>query len=152
MKLVMAISIDNFIAKHEADPMDWLGPVDKKVFRIMTGVGGICAAGRVTAELMPGLIGRRVITLTRNGMTLDHVAGLYPNAWLLGGQTVAINAFLRGYIDEVHLCRSPMKIFNGIPEMISPWLKTPVMKTRLDEYIVEVYRANQIRKEIGEVI
>ena len=152
MKLVMAISADGFVAKNDHDTMEWLGHTDKKVFRILTGVGGICAAGRVTADILPHLGARRVIRLTRDGMTLDHVAGLYPNAWLLGGQIAAINAFLRGYIQEVHLCRSMVKIKTGIPEMITPWLKKPVMITPIDNVILEVYRRDAIRKRIGQVI
>lgn len=144
MKLLMAISADGFVARDEKDPMDWLGPTDKKVFRILSGVGGICAAGRITAELLPGLGARRVICLTREGMTLNHVAGLYPNAWLLGGQTIALSAFLCGYISEVHLCRSMVKLGTGIPERITPWLKKPVMSTPIDNLTLEVYRRNEI--------
>lgn len=150
MKLIMALSADGFLCRSENDPMNWLPAIDKRIFRVITGVGGICAAGRKTCEVMPlELTGRRLLSLSRDGFTLDHLAGLYPDAWLLGGQTVALQAFLSGYIHEVHLCWSDVILHQGVHEIFLAFLKTPAMRTRFDGITVEVYRHDDISRTAG---
>ncbi len=45
MRLIMGVSADGYVAMDDEDDMSWLGETDKKVFRIITGVGGVCAVG-----------------------------------------------------------------------------------------------------------
>lgn len=68
LKLVMAVSKDHFFALGANDPMDWTGREDKKVFKLLTSVGGVLGAGRRTFQLLPELKGRKVVCLsTRKG-------------------------------------------------------------------------------------
>ena len=148
MKLIIGISQDGFVAKHDSDRMDWLGETDKAVFRMLTGVGGICGAGMPTIDAMPEkLHGRVLIALSRSGCSLQHFYFTHPDAWLLGGQTMALEAFRLGYLDEVFICQSMIAIGGGIQQKIRPYLSVePDMKTRINNVSVEVYRKNRIRK------
>ena len=75
LKLVMAVSKDGFLSMSRDDEMGWTGPEDKKVFRLLTSVGGVLGAGRRTFELLPVLKGRKVICLsTRKGMVQNAEA------------------------------------------------------------------------------
>lgn len=140
LKLVMAVSKDGFLAMGPSDPMDWTGRDDKKVFKLLTSVGGVLGAGRRTFQLLPPLKGRKVVCLsTRKGMvqnlsarhaleagpsadpmpqdaayemtmSLGTFAFAHPGAWLLGGPTVAMEALGIGLLDEVHLCRNKVEL------------------------------------------
>lgn len=108
----MAVSADGFLARERGDRMDWLGATDKAVFRILTGVGGVCAVGSVTAECMPRrLHGRELVVLSRGGVTLDEFHATHPDGWLLGGPTLAMAALGREMLNEVHVCRSDRRAF-----------------------------------------
>ena len=101
----MACSADGFLARGPDDDMTWTGPADKRVFRVLTGVGGMCAVGTRTWELMPSLEGRQVIPISQNGYTLARLWDEHPDTWLLGGPTVARAALRLGLVSEFHLCR-----------------------------------------------
>lgn len=129
LRLVMAVSADGFMSKREDDDMSWLGPDDKAVFRILTGVGGVLGAGSGTVRNMPrSLPGRTVVCLSRSGVTLGDFVERHPGAWLLGGPELARQALLTGLLDEVHLCRSrrlaaPVSGFGAWPDVITPLLE-----------------------------
>lgn len=140
LKLVMAVSKDGFVSLGPNDDMLWTGPDDKRAFRLLTSVGGVLGAGRRTFEQLPRLKGRRVICLsTRKGfvekaearearqhpfsdgpvsedasyeraMSLGQFAHQHPTGWLIGGQTVALEALSVGLVDQVFLCRAPIEL------------------------------------------
>lgn len=123
LKLVMAVSADGFVARGPTDDMTWTGSTDKRVFRLLTSVGGILGAGRRTFEQLPKLEGRTVVPLSRNGMTLIEFASQYPDAWLIGGQDIALDALRCGKLDQVFLCRSREAFLRfGIKDEITPCL------------------------------
>ena len=115
----MAVSRDGFVATGPEDPMHWTGPLDKAVFKLLT----LCsrdplAAGHPTASLLPPLAGRSVVPLSRDpskGVPLLSFARRHPDAWLLGGQTVALEAVREGLLDELCLCHVPVLLLAGVP-------------------------------------
>ena len=133
MRLILGVSADGYLAREKKDRMDWLGPTDKAVFRILTGVGGQCGVSVKTAAFMPKTLpGRQMQMLSRQGdecMTLLEFSNLHPDGWLLGGPTLAKAALEMDLVTEVHLCRSSRKAFpepmvaGAIGDFITPWLK-----------------------------
>lgn len=105
MRLLMASSDDGYLCKGPDDDMGWTGSTDKLLFRALTSVGGVCAAGSRTHDLMPSLPGREFIRLSREAYTLEHLQEAHPDAWLLGGPTVARTALEAGLVHEAHLCQ-----------------------------------------------
>ena len=150
MRLLMAISADGFVAKSDQDSMTWLGPLDKHIFRILSAVGGVCGIGQKTLACITTPLpwpGRTLIPLSSYGnTTLTDFYHEHPDAWLLGGQTLALQAFEFGYLSEVHLCRSTIKIESGIRERLTSHLRSPciltVFKGTAEEpsVVVEMYR------------
>ena len=151
MRLLMAISADGFVAKSDQDSMTWLGPLDKHIFRILSAVGGVCGIGRKSMACITTPLpwpGRTLIPLSlHGGTTLTEFYHKYPDAWLLGGQILALQAFELGYLSEVHLCRSTIKIGSGSRELLTSYLRSPciltVFKSVTDEepsVVVETYR------------
>lgn len=126
LKLVMAVSYDGFVARHPKDDMSWTDPQDKELFRSLTSVGGTCGVGRLTSEVMPkSLPGRRLVVLSNSplfGISLGSFAFAYPGAWLLGGQTIAMEALKVALVDEVHLIRNSVELGEGIADQITPFL------------------------------
>lgn len=128
MKLIMAVSADGYVAKGPTDDMSWTGRADKHAFRLLTSVGGVCAAGSRTFDQMPKLPGRELIRLTRHAppnfddsssMTLGRFAYLHPSGWLLGGPTVAQEAFELGMVDEAFFSVAEgVKLDGGIGEAL----------------------------------
>jgi dihydrofolate reductase len=105
MRIIMAVSADGFLCKGPDDDMSWTGKVDKLLFKILTSVGRVCAAGAKTYDLMPKLKGRVLHRLSRGeGMTLESFQLVHPEGWLIGGPTVVEHALREGMVTEVHLC------------------------------------------------
>ena len=144
MRLIMAISADGFVARDNRDCMGWTGQRDKWAFRLLTSVGGRCIAGRVTANLLPTLPGRTVQAISSKGMILEeaYFRHGFHDAWLLGGQTLAISAFENSFIDEAFLCYSEVRIEEGITQLIEPWarLMNHASTIRLSGLRIEIYR------------
>lgn len=155
MKLLMAVSKDGFVARSSDDDMSWLGAIDKAVFRILTGVGGVVGCSLKTAKLMPKqLPGRQIVHISRCyrpeilTYSLAEFNRYYPGAWLIGGPTLAIAALANGYIKEVHLCRSDRQAFpapDGIPDFITDRLRHTVgfdleMKSHVLDVTVECWK------------
>lgn len=155
LRAVMAVSVDDFIARGVQDDMSWTGKDDKTAFKLLTCVGGIMAAGSTTYDQMPvGLPGRSLTRISREGpgITLGRLFANYPGAWLIGGQTVLLEALEADMVDEVHLCRSPVALGSGIVDRVTPFLASrgerhnlgvPWRKatmTRLGEVKVECWR------------
>lgn len=151
MKLIMTISADGFVARDEEDDMSWSGRLDKRVFRVLTCCDrGVCAVGKRTAAVMPAkLPGRTLVVLSSDGITLSQLQHVHPDAWLLGGQTIALKAFKMGIIYEAHIFRSKIRLGAGIFSRLEEYLDHPVIATDIeDEFTIEVYRRNNgIRAE-----
>jgi dihydrofolate reductase len=139
MRLILAVSADGFLATGPDDDMSWTGPDDKAAFRLLTSVGGVYGAGSTTFDQMPALPGRRGYRITRNpgsaraplesSMTLGRFAHAFPDAWLLGGPTVALEALRTGMVDQVYLCRTDRALWpssdpsaDAIRDEVTPWL------------------------------
>ena len=115
----MAVSKDGIVAKSEDDKMDWTGHLDKKVFRLLTMVGGKpLGAGRKTFGLLPELGGRSVVSISRTegqGCSLGSFDRMTDGeGWLIGGQTLALSAIDEGFVQEMFLCRSSNAAFEGV--------------------------------------
>lgn len=140
LKLIMACSEDGIVSLAPDDDMSWTGTDDKRAFRLLTSVGGVLGAGRRTFEQLPTLKGRRTYCLSsRRGvvmnaaareamqfpfsdgpvsddaayeetLTLGQFAHRFPEAWLIGGQTVALEALQLQMVGEVFLCRAPIEL------------------------------------------
>lgn len=136
LRAIMAVSKDGFFSRGPMDDMSWLGQTDKAVFRILTGVGGLCVASLHTCSLMPTtggftgsyMLGNRTIaTVSRRGRgasikgangttymawgTLQEFTRVHPGAWLLGGPALLTSAMAEDLVDELHLCVSDRMAF-----------------------------------------
>lgn len=145
MKLLMARSSDGRYARGPDDDMTWTGRTDKKVFRALTNVGGVCFAGRRTYYLLrTRLPGRRVAMLSRDdpaGFTLGEAWKRFPDSWLLGGQEVAMEALQMELLDEVHLSLIDVALGEGPHDDVRPWIAgshrwTIVARVPFDEITV----------------
>lgn len=169
LKLVMAVSKDGFVSLGPDDDMLWTGPDDKRAFRLLTSVGGVLGAGRRTFENLPRLKGRDVVCLStqpvsggplwypifdgplsERTMPLHLFARAFPTGWLIGGQTVALEALVLGLVDQVFLCHAPIELHRSglfdprvaqrelITPHISSWSRQE--RLRLGGTTVEVWR------------
>ncbi len=143
MRLIMAVSEDGFLARGHDDDMSWTVPLDKKLFRALTSVGGVLAAGRVTFELMPKKLdgGRTLFSLSRRTCVLPGFALRHPGAWLIGGPTIAAVALKDGHIDEVHLIHNKgVSLISGIhvKTLGEPWPK--VQENDFGDVIHKVFK------------
>jgi dihydrofolate reductase len=147
LKLIMAVSADGLLARGPEDDMSWTGGDDKAAFRLMTMSGGVLGVGSRTYDRLPRLPGRTVVRISSQeaSVTLGKFAYAHPDAWLLGGPTVALSALQSGLVGEAHLCRSPVALGSGIVDRITPFLQDkPSWKlageTRFGEVLVEHWR------------
>lgn len=118
LKLILAVSDDGFLASGPRDDMRWTGFTDKQIFRLLTYSHPVMLVGRATAAVMPKLPHRQLVPLSRSpadGMLLADAARIHPNAWLIGGPTVALEALEAGLVDLTYLCRSSAMLGGGIP-------------------------------------
>ena len=115
MKLIMAVSADGFVAASETDDMSWTGPIDKAVFKLLTSTSDVLAVSAKSLQSMPkSLPGRgRIYGLSTDplvGVTLEALAPVAPDAWLLGGQELALYALKNGFVSKAYICVSPAYI------------------------------------------
>lgn len=124
MKLLMAVSSDGYLATGPNDRMRWTGVTDKAIFRLLTlTVDRPIFAGWKTAQMMPPLHGRVVHPLSRQGLTLKAADEMYPESWLIGGPTVALEALRAKLVSQVILCWTPATLYNGISSFeVASWL------------------------------
>jgi len=132
MKLIMATSADGFIARGPDDDMKWSGSLDKLIFKLLTCTsGGQLGAGSTTYDQMPKqlngrtlhCISRNIPNRSRKCISLSQFYTVYPQGWLIGGQTIALTALEENLIHEVFLVRTPNFILRGIPDKITPLLE-----------------------------
>ncbi len=140
MRIIMAVSKDEYMARDLDDDMSWLGATDKAVFRILTSVGGTLGVSLKSAQYMPhSLEGRELLPLSRYGTITQKGAGLKawgtlldfqndrPDGWLIGGPSLALEALKLGWVSEIHLCHSNRMAFpdyesSPISDTLTPWL------------------------------
>lgn len=121
MKLLMAVSSDGFLASGPSDDMKWTGKDDKSLFRLLTLADRRpLLAGAATARQMPPLKDRLLVSITNrpnapNEMTLDYAAWCYPEAWLIGGPTIALAAMKMGLVDTAYLSVTKAVLGSGAP-------------------------------------
>ena len=149
MKLIMAVSADGFVARKQDDDMSWLGWADKAVFRILTGVGSapLCV-GRRSAMHMPVVLpGRILYQVDRDQRTLEAFYAEHPDAWLLGGQKLALYAIEAGMVSEAHICRSARQAYprdeSAIEDQLTLalYLKmSKVLETKVHDVTVENWK------------
>ena len=129
MRLILGISRDGFLARTENDDMRWLGPIDKAIFRILTGINGTLIVSKKTAQNMPALEGRKLIPVSSSEFSLEEAAAAFEDAWLIGGPTLALIALKGGLIHETILCVSDRYAFptsgiqGSIEDKITPFLE-----------------------------
>lgn len=123
MRLLLAVSADGYLALGPEDDMKWTGPLDKAVFRLLTlSDEDVLLAGSTTFDQMPQLPGRTMLRLSREDrpyskhkrLDLDVAAQCHPDAWLIGGPTIAEEALRRGLIDRAFICVSPTVLGSGM--------------------------------------
>lgn len=124
MRLLLASSADGYLARGPEDDMKWTGPIDKAVFRLLTLSNGndVLLAGSRTFDQMPKLPGRTMERLSRErwdheswkSIDLAAAAACYPDAWLIGGPTVAREALQLGLVRRAFICVSPVELGSGM--------------------------------------
>lgn len=121
MRLLLASSIDGYLARSPMDDMKWTSSIDKAVFRLLTlsNADDVLLAGSRTFDQMPKLPWRRMERLSRgpNGLGLVEAASRWPSAWLIGGPEVSVAALRLGLITRAFVCVSQAELRDGIPAM-----------------------------------
>lgn len=144
MNLLLAVSKDGFLCKGPDDDMKWTGPLDKFAFKLLTMASDQpLLAGSTTYNMMPKLPGRSLYRLSQKGeggLTLEEAHFYYPQAWVIGGPTVAAIALMKGYIDRAFLCQVDAELGDGIhSNHIRALLPHPKMNITLGQYKVMVF-------------
>jgi len=118
MKLIMAVSKEGYVTRCLDDDMSWTGPSDKTAFRLLTCVGGHIACGSRTWDRMPHqLPGRHLVKLSTSAPighetpTLDWFEKHHPDGWLIGGQTIALEALKKDLVDQAFIVHSSRLCF-----------------------------------------
>lgn len=129
MRAIYAVSLDGFMARDHHDHMDWTGSLDKGLFRVLTGVGGVVGVGSTTYDLMTRsqsggrrlFPGRRLVRITRGrpregeeSMSLSQFDSAFRDGWLAGGHELMKSALMNGCIDEMHVCMVPAELGRGL--------------------------------------
>lgn len=146
MKLILAVSRDGFLASGPDDDMRWTGSADKYAFCLLTlSDGELLFAGSRTAIALPKLPGREVLALSSRGLTVETASRLFPQGWLIGGPTVALEALRLGLVHSAFIHRTQHVLGGGLPfaplrELLpeQPW-----GFVKNDALVIELYRKEQ---------
>lgn len=156
MKLIMAVSGNGYVAASEADDMSWTGPIDKAVFKLLTSTSDILAVSAKTLQYMPeSLPGRGKLyglsTDPRKGVPLEDFAAMFPDAWLLGGQELALYAMKNGFVDKAYICRalSSMLVGPGPMHLASEPTNEEPVDTRIPDKITDYFARRRYTKGKG---
>jgi len=146
MKLLMAVSSDGFLATGPDDAMRWTGVTDKAIFRLLTLTTSDrpILVGRRTAGMLPRLHGRTIKMLSRHndrGLTLEDAEAMYPEAWLIGGPTIALEALRLHLVTLAVLCQVPATLYQGISvhEIAARLPVTPAHSISIGEIEVKLF-------------
>jgi dihydrofolate reductase len=142
ISLIMAMSADGFVTKHQDGLVDWTSKEDKKHFVALTKQAGVVIYGRKTYEFhKKPLPGRLNIILTRqpdislnqpdlleftNQEPQQIVENLesrgYKEAVVAGGPEINALFLKAGLIDELYLTIEPKLFGSGKPLIADPSL------------------------------
>lgn len=144
MKVLMAVSLDGFVARHERDDMSWTGDTDKKIFRLLSlATDGPILVGRKTALVMPELSDRPRIVISRgeHEVPLSEAERSFPNSWLCGGPTVVEAAISAGIVSRMVLVQVPAVLQEGITFDRFRWTWTMLPKhiVQINEARVQIF-------------
>lgn len=159
MRLIMAISRNGYVARSASDDMSWTGPVDKAVFKLLTSTHPVLAVSAKTLEYMPkSLPGRGKLyalsTDPRRGVSLEDMTRFAPDAWLLGGQEIALYALKNGFVTKAYLCIADTDVEpepDAIQDRLRPYFEgrryvkgrgswwDQTMRVAVDSLMVEVW-------------
>lgn len=142
MRLILAESADGFLAKPGADDMSWTGPTDKKLFKLFTlaGPGSVLLTSAITVQCMPQLWRRSLALVSRQTFPLRLAQATYPDAWLIGGPTLALAAVQEGLCTQVVLCTNRAQLGAGISSApLRGALGTPDMECRIEDVRVQLW-------------
>ncbi|UGL62808.1 putative dihydrofolate reductase [Xanthomonas phage MET13-T1] len=124
MRLLLASSIDGYLASGADDDMRWTGKTDKAIFRLLTmsNANDVLLAGSTTFDQMPRLPNRSMVRITRApdaealglGKSLGQAQLDHPDAWLIGGPTLALAALRLGYVTRAFITVVPTELGGGI--------------------------------------
>lgn len=108
INMIVAVSKNGAIGKDNDLPWGRSLPEDLKMFKTLT-MGGVLYVGKKTANTLPPLKGREVITLNRDTyptlMDIGDYDGLSSSAsiWIIGGAAIYDAALKMGIVDKVYL-------------------------------------------------
>ncbi|UGL62769.1 putative dihydrofolate reductase [Xanthomonas phage FMYAK-P1] len=124
MRLLLASSIDGYLASGADDDMRWTGKTDKAIFRLLTmsNANDVLLAGSTTFDQMPRLPNRSMVRITREpdaenlglGKSLGQAQLDHPDAWLIGGPTLALAALRLGYVTRAFITVVPTELGGGM--------------------------------------
>lgn len=154
LRVILAVSGNGYTSAGLQDRMDWTSHTDKALFRVMTLTGTrLLGLSKRTQQLMPiELPMRTLIPLSRRGVTVEQFAKHYPGSWLIGGQTLVMNAIRLNLVDEVHLSWSTKSVVEPkddharqVDELLQvmeiyglyPFTRTQVDTVRMDHWLLK---------------
>ena len=156
MRLIMAVSGNGFVAAGEDDDMLWTGPIDKAVFKLLTSTSDILAVSAKTLQYMPKTLPGRgklygLSTNPAKGVALEDFAAMFPDAWLLGGQELALYAMKNGFVDKAYICRamSSMLVSAGPEHLASEPMEEPPVDTRIPDKLTDYFARRRYAKGRG---
>ncbi|ATS92226.1 dihydrofolate reductase [Xanthomonas phage Bosa] len=124
MRLLLASSIDGYLASGADDDMRWTGKTDKAIFRLLTmsNATDVLLAGSTTFDQMPRLPNRSMVRITREpdaenlglGKSLGQAHLDHPDGWLIGGPTLALAALRLGYVTRAFITVVPTELRGGM--------------------------------------
>ena len=156
MRLIMAVSGNGFVATGEDDDMSWTGPIDKAVFKLLTSTSDILAVSAKTLQYMPKTLPGRgklygLSTNPAKGVALEDFAAMFPDAWLLGGQELALYAMKNGFVDKAYICRamSSMLVSARPEHLASEPMEEPPVDTRIPDKLTDYFARRRYAKGRG---
>lgn len=156
MNLIMAISNNGYVARSADDDMSWTGPIDKAVFRLLTSTNPVLAVSAKTLEYMPKTLpGRgKLYALSTNpskGVALEDLVQMAPDAWLLGGQELALYALKNGFVTKAYLCIATEATLVPNPDAIEDKLR-PYFENRRHSEGRGSWWDQSLRVKIGSLL
>jgi hypothetical protein len=85
------------------------------------------------------------------GVALEDFAAMFPDAWLLGGQELALYAMKNGFVDKAYICRamSSMLVSAGPEHLASEPMEEPPVDTRIPDKLTDYFARRRYAKGRG---